>query len=188
MIIKKNNPVVEPSFDLKNRILRFIWSITYILLFLPSPRTFHRWRVFILRVFGAKIGRHCHINPNVNIWAPWNLQLGNYIGIGSGVKLYNMDKITIEDFCVISDGVYLCCGSHDYNSKNFQLFAKPIVIGKKTWICSEVFIHPGVTISEGSVVGARSVVTKNLDNEYTVYSGNPCRLIKKREKLDYFNL
>jgi putative colanic acid biosynthesis acetyltransferase WcaF len=82
----------------------------------------------------------------------------------------------------------LCCGSHDYNSKNFQLFAKPIVIRKKTWICSEVFIHPGVTISEGSVVGARSVVTKNLGNEYTVYSGNPCILIKKREKLDYFNL
>ena len=76
-----------------------------------------------------------------------------------------MDKIFVDDFCVISDGAYLCCGSHDYNSKNFQLFAKPITLKKKVWICSEVFILPGITINEGCVVGARSVVTKNLDNE-----------------------
>ena len=183
MIIKNNNPFIEPSFALKNRVLRFVWSIVYFLLFLPSPRPFHSWRIFLLKIFGAEIGKHCNIHRRVNIWAPWNLKLGNYIGIADDVKLYSMDKIFVDDFCVISDGAYLCCGSHDYNSKNFQLFAKPITLKKKVWICSEVFIHPGITINEGCIVGARSVVTKNLDNEYMVYTGNPCKPVKKRKIL-----
>ena len=183
MVIKNNDPYTEASFDFKNRFLRFLWNMVYIILFLPSPRSFHSWRVLLLRVFGAKIGKHCHIYPKVKIWAPWNIELGNYVGIADSVKLYSMDKIFIHDYSVISDGSYLCCGSHDYNSKNFQLITKPITIKKKTWICSEAFIHPGVTISEGCVVGARSVVTKNLDHEYKVYAGNPCKQIKDREIL-----
>ena len=81
MIIKNNNPFIEPSFDLKYRVLRFAWGMVYFLFFLPSPRPFHSWRIFLLKIFGAKIGKHCHIYPKVNIWAPWNLKLGNYIGI-----------------------------------------------------------------------------------------------------------
>jgi putative colanic acid biosynthesis acetyltransferase WcaF len=183
MVIKNNDPYTEASFDLKNRMLRFLWNAIYIIFFLPSPRSLHSWRVLLLRIFGAKIGKHCHIYPNVKIWAPWNIELGNYIGIADSVKLYSMDKIFINDYSVISDGSYLCCGSHDYNSKNFQLITKPITIKKKTWICSETFIHPGVTISEGCVIGARSVVTRNLDHEYKVYAGNPCKQVKNREIL-----
>tara|TARA_B110000503_G_scaffold96495_1_gene145088 strand:+ start:1383 stop:1934 length:552 start_codon:yes stop_codon:yes gene_type:complete len=183
MIIQNNNPFIEPSFNFKNRFLRFIWNIIYVLFFLFSPRTFHVWRVFLLKIFGAKIGKHCHIYPKVKIWAPWNLELGDYIGIADHVKLYSMDKIIIDDFCTISDGSYLCCGTHDYNSKNFQLITKPINIKKKTWVCSEVFIHPGITISEGCVIGARSVVNKNLDNKYMVCAGNPCKQIKDRKLL-----
>ena len=92
MIIKNNNPYIEPSFDLKNRVLRFVWRIVYFLFFLPSPRPFHNWRIFLLKIFGAKIGKHCHIYPKVNIWAPWNLKLGNYIGIADDVKLYSNDN------------------------------------------------------------------------------------------------
>ena len=135
---------------------------------------------FLLKLFGAKIGKNCSIHRKVKIWAPWNLKLGDHIGIADNVNLYNMDMISIDDYSTISDGAYLCCGSHDYNSKSFQLFAKPIIIKKDVWICAQVFIHPGIIISDGCVIGARSVVIKNLDEKNSVYSGNPCKFIKKR--------
>jgi len=182
MIIKNNNPRIEPSFSFKNRIYRFIWYIIQDTLFKFSPRTFYNYRNFILKIFGAQIGTNTHINRKVKIWAPNNLVIGNEVGIGDNVNLYSMDKIQIDDYTVISEGAFICTGSHDYNSYNFQLFTKPIRIETKTWICAEVFLHPGVIISEGVVVGARSVVTKNLDEAWSVYAGNPVLKIKSRIK------
>jgi len=183
LILKNNNPYKEASFSFGNRLLRSIWSLVYIILFRLSPRPFHPWRVFLLRVFGAKIGKNCHIYPGVQIWAPWNFVIGDYVGIADRVIIYSMDIITIGNYVTISDGAYLCCGAHDYNSKNFQLITKPITIKFKAWICSEVFIHPGVEISEGVVVGARSVVIKSLYPAWTVFSGNPCQKISKRKNM-----
>ncbi len=184
MIIQKNDPYREASFSLTNRLIRLLWNIVWGLLFRPSPRPFHLWRLLLLRIFGAKMGKGCHIYPGVKIWAPWNLVLGNFIGIADGVTLYSMDRITIGDYAVISQGSHLCCGSHDYNSTNFQLITKPISIGAYAWICAEVFIHPGCNIPRGAVIGARSVVSKSLDTEWSVYAGNPCKLINKRVRLD----
>lgn len=142
----------------------------------------HRWRVWLLSCFGAKIGRDCHVYPKVSVWAPWNLRLGDYVGIADGVSLYSVDCIEIGDYAVVSQGSHLCCGTHDYNSANFQLIAKPIVIGKQSWICAEVFIHPGVEVAEGAVVGARSVVNKSLLSPWVVYTGNPCRQVAERKR------
>lgn len=183
MIIQGNDPSCEPSFSLAHRVRRQVWNIMYTLFFRTSPRTFHSWRALLLRAFGATLGEGCHIYPQVKIWAPWNLHLGKRVGIADGVTLYSMDKIIIGDAVVISDGAYLCGGTHDYNSENFQLIIKPIVIGAYAWICAEVFIHPGVTIPVGAVVGSRSVVTKNLLTEWGVYTGNPCRQVNVRRRL-----
>ena len=189
MILKNNNPYKGASFSFKNRLLRLIWAIAYLFLFKLSPRPLHSWRAFLLRVFGAKIGKSCHIYPGVQIWAPWNLVIGNYVGIADKVILYSMDKINIGNFVTISDGAHLCCGTHDYNSKNFQLVSKPIIIKSRVWICSGAFIHPGIEIPEGAVVGARSVVTKSLFPGWTVFSGNPCKKISIRKKISgkFFN-
>ena len=113
-----------------------------------------------MTLFGARLGKDCHVYPGVRVWAPWNLRLGNHVGIADGVTLYSMDVITIGDHAVISQGAHLCCGTHQYESPNMQLTAKPITIGRRAWICAEVFIHPGVSVPEGAVVGARSVVTR----------------------------
>ena len=173
----------QSSFSLKNRLARLVWNIFYGLLFRLSPSPFHAWRIFMLRLFGAKIGRGCHVYPSVKIWAPWNLHFGNFVGIGNGVTLYNIDRIEIGDYAVISQGAHLCGGTHDYNSENFQLVAKPIVIGPRAWVCAEAFIHPGVVVPEGAVVGARSVVTKSFPVAWGVYSGNPCTQIAVRSPL-----
>jgi putative colanic acid biosynthesis acetyltransferase WcaF len=182
MILQENDPYRGPSFSLGNRLLRALWGIVYILLFRPSPRTLHFWRIMLLRLFGAKIGRGCHFYPNVKIWAPWNLKVGNHSGVGDGANLYCMDKIEIGDFVAISQGAVLCGGTHDYNSKNFQLVAKPINVGTYAWICAEAFLHPGVVIPEGAVVGARAVVTKSLKEGWAVYAGNPCKQVALRTK------
>ena len=180
MILQDNDPYTGPSFPLSNRILRMIWSVTYLLFFRLSPRPFHAWRAFLLTLFGAKLGQHVHIYPSVQIWAPWNLRVGNYVGIGNGAILYCMETITIGDYAVISQGAHLCCGTHNYNRKNFQLLVKPIIIESQTWICAEAFIHPGVVIPIGAVIGARAVVTKSLLTPWAVYAGNPCKQVGSR--------
>ncbi len=184
MILQDNDPYRGPSFSLANRLMRGLWGVVYLLLFRISPRPVHAWRVLLLRIFGAQIGRGCHIYPNVKVWAPWNLSLGNYVGVADGVTLYCMDKVSVGDFAVISQGAHLCGGTHDYNSENFQLIAKPIGIGAHAWICAEAFIHPGVVVPEGAVIGARAVVPKSLAMPWVVYAGNPCHQVATRKPIN----
>ena len=86
MIIQKNDPYTSPSFSFSNRARRQIWNYAWFLLFLPSPRPFHRWRAFLLKLFGAQLGNGVHVYPSAKIWAPWNLKLGDHVGIADGVK------------------------------------------------------------------------------------------------------
>jgi putative colanic acid biosynthesis acetyltransferase WcaF len=178
MIIQGNNPYTQPSFSLGNRVMRAVWGLVWLFFFRPSPRPFHAWRRLLLRMFGSKLGTHVNIYPNVKIWAPWLLTIGNKVGIANGVTLYNMAPIVIGDQCVVSQGAHLCGGSHDIDSANFQLIAKPIVLEKDVWICAEAFIGPGVKIAEGCVLGARAVVVKSIAEPWSVWAGNPA--VKKR--------
>lgn len=182
MIIQGNDSTASPSFSLGNRVSRQVWNWVWLLLFRPSPRPCHAWRAFLLRLFGARIGRHVHVYPAARIWAPWNLEIGSHVGVADGVTIYNMNSIKIGDYCVISQGAHLCGGSHDYNSANFQLVAAPIVLQPRVWICAEAFIAPGVTIAQGAVVGARSVVTRSLPQSWAVYAGMPAKKIGERTK------
>ncbi|MGK6351564.1 WcaF family extracellular polysaccharide biosynthesis acetyltransferase [Parapedobacter sp. DT-150] len=168
------------SFSLSNRIMRAVWGLVYLVLFRYSPRPFHGWRTLLLRLFGAKIGRGVHVYPRVKIWAPWNLEIGDESGVANGVNLYSQGKITIGKRAVLSQGAYICAGTHDYTKKGFPLVTKPIVIEDHAWIAAEAFIHPGVTIGEGSVVGARSVVTKDTP-PWMVCSGFPAKPLMPRE-------
>jgi len=185
MIIEGNDPTVEPSFTLRNRLTRQLWNWVWLFLFRPSPRPLHAWRAFLLRVFGASLGTDVHVYPAVKIWAPWNLDIGNNVGIADGVTLYNMSFLRIGDYAVISQGAHLCGGSHDYNSPNFQLIAEPITVEKHVWICAEAFISQGVTLPAGAVVAARSVVSKTLEHSWTVYAGVPAKPIGKRTKHEH---
>ena len=173
------NTHVGPSFSRSNRFARLLWGLVYLLLFRFSPIPFHEWRSFILRLFGAKIGKGVHVYPAVRIWAPWNLEIKDHAGIASGVNLYAQGKILIGRKTVISQGAHLCAGTHDYTREGFPLYTKPIVIGDEVWIAADVFVHPGISIGNGTVVGARSVVTRSLP-EWKVCSGHPCIPVKNR--------
>ncbi len=168
-----------PSFTLRNRIARVIWGITALLLFRYSPKPLHSWRSFLLRCFGAKVGNGVHVYPGVKIWAPWNLELDDECGIANGAILYSQGKITIGKRAVVSQGSHLCAGTHDYTLPGFPLITRPIFISDHAWVAAESFIHPGVTIGEGCVVGARSVVTKDMP-AWMVCAGHPCKPLKER--------
>ncbi len=172
-----------PSFSLQNRLARVLWSIVYTILFRYSLRPMHAWRSFILKLFGAKVEKGVHVYPAVKIWAPWNLHLKQECGIANGVTLYGQGYITIGKKTVISQGAHLVAGTHDYTKSGFPLITKPIIIGDDVWIATEAFIHPGITIGNGCVIGARSVVTKDMP-EWMVCAGHPCKPIKGR-KLDF---
>lgn len=169
-----------PSFSMANRIGRLAWGIVCPLLFRPSPRPLHAWRSFLLRRFGATIGKGVHVYPGVVIWAPWNLEIGDQAGVASGAILYSQDKITLGEKSVISQGAHLCAGTHDFTKAGFPLVTKPIFIGAHAWIAAEAFVHPGVTVGEGTVVGARSVVTKDLP-AWKVCAGFPAKVLKERQ-------
>jgi putative colanic acid biosynthesis acetyltransferase WcaF len=167
------------SFSLSNRLMRLVWGLVYVFLFRFSPRPCHAWRAFLLRLFGAKIGKGVHIYPAVQIWAPWNLEVGDETGVGNGAILYTQGKIILGKRVVISQGVHLCSGSHDYTKSGFPLFTKDIIVEDQAWVAAEAFVHCGVTIGEGAVIGARSVVSKNMP-AWMVCAGHPCKPIKER--------
>lgn len=177
-----NNEViyVGKNFSLKNRIGRVVWSIVAALLFRFSPKQLHSWRAFLLRCFGAKVGKGAIVYPGARIWAPWNLELAENSVVANGAILYTQGKISIGRKAVVSQGVHLCTGTHDYNQPEFPLITLPIYIGDHAWIAAEAFVHPGINIAEGCVIGARSVVTKDMP-AWMVCAGHPCKPIKERE-------
>ena len=181
-ILKNIDAHTQPCFSLANRIRRFLWNLAYVLLFRFSPRFLHSWRSYLLRIFGAKIGKGCHVYPKAKIWAPWNLEMGNYSCLADDVMCDSMDRVIISEKVVISQGTRLITGSHDYENPRFPLYAKPINIKSHVWVATEAFICQGVTIEEGAVIGARSVVTHDIP-AWTVCAGNPCKVIKQRERL-----
>ncbi|ANE49265.1 WcaF family extracellular polysaccharide biosynthesis acetyltransferase [Flavisolibacter tropicus] len=175
------NTYSGPSFSLKNRVKRVLWEFVALLFFRYSPKPLHIWRSFLLRCFDAKIGSNVHVYPKVKIWAPWNLELGDECGIANGVTLYSQGKIKIGKRTVISQGAHLCGGSHDYNQPGFPLITKPILIGDQVWVAAETFVHPGVIVGEGCVIGARSVVNTDMP-AWMICAGHPCKPIKERQR------
>jgi putative colanic acid biosynthesis acetyltransferase WcaF len=167
------------SFSLGNRIARAIWGMAWLLLARWTPRPLHSWRALVLTMFGARVGKNCHIYPGAVIWAPWNLEVGDETGVASGAILYNQAQIKLGKRVVISQGAHLCTGTHDYEKPGFPLIARPITVGDHAWVAAEAFVHPGITIGEGAVIGARSVVTKDVP-AWMVCAGHPCEPIKPR--------
>jgi putative colanic acid biosynthesis acetyltransferase WcaF len=168
------------SFSLKNKMARLVWNISCLILFRPfGSRLFKKWRVLILKCFGAKIDWSSHIYSSVKIWAPWNLEIGVNSSLGPQVDCYNQGKVSIGANTVISQKTYLCASTHDYTKRDFPLVLKPIQIGNGVWIAAGAFIGPQVKIGDYAVIAACAVVIKNVDAN-TIVGGNPAKFIKTR--------
>jgi putative colanic acid biosynthesis acetyltransferase WcaF len=176
-----SDPFLRPSFPLAHRVRRQLWNIVALLLFRPSPRPAHAWRAFLLGLFGARLGKDCHIYPSVEIWAPWNLRCGEVVAIADGAVIYNPQLVSIGSHAIISQQAYLCGASHDYTDPAFPLVSAPIQIGARAWICARAAVQMNVRVGEGAVLGLASVATRDLE-PWTVYAGIPARPIKSRSQ------
>jgi putative colanic acid biosynthesis acetyltransferase WcaF len=136
-------------------------------------------RRWLLRLFGARIGRGVVIKPGVRVKFPWRLSIGNDTWIGEDVWIDNLAEVTIGSDACISQGSYLCTGSHDWTSSNFGLIVKPVSVGDGAWIAARSVIGPGVTVGECAVLSLGSTATKDL-HAWSIYSGNPAQFRKRR--------
>lgn len=169
----------KDNISFNDKIKRRIWSLISIFLFRPFSLPFlNFWRIFILKTFGAKIAKGSVVYASAKIPSPWNLEMNSFSVLGPRVELH-IDKTILGKKVTISQGTYLCSGSHDISSINKPFISAPIIIKDFVWIAAEAFIGPGVEIGEGAIVGARSVVTKDVA-AWTVVAGNPAKFIKKR--------
>ncbi len=160
---------------------RIGWALVQSTLFRWSPRPWHGFRARLLKLFGARIpepGRVV-VFPTASILFPPKLSLEPRSMVGPHVTLYNPAPITLRRGANVSQNGHLCAGTHDYKRWAMPLVARPIVIGENAWLGADVFVGPGVEIGELCVVGARSVVVKDLPAG-TVCAGNPCRVLKAR--------
>ena len=167
--------------SLEIKIKRAIWNVVATILFRPFiTGAFRLWRIALLKMFGAKVAWDANVYASVKIWAPWKLKMGHRACLGPNVICYNQDWIILEDDAVVSQYSYLCTASHDITNKENPLKTAPIMIHSFAWVAADAFVGMGVTIGEGSVVGARAAVFKDVE-PWTVVGGNPARFIKRRE-------
>lgn len=161
-----------PSFSLRNRLLRVVWGLAWLILCRFTPPPLHAWRRLVLRAFGAKVARGARVHGSVIVWLPANLELGANCLIGPRVRLYNQGRIAIGARAVVSQGAHLCASSHDVRDPHFQLVLRPIRIGFGCWVAAEAFVGPGVTMHDRAVLAARGALFSDAEAD-TIYRGNP---------------
>jgi len=170
---------VRSTLSWRNQLARALWNFACALLFRPSPRLFHGWRRFLLRRFGARVGRGVRVYPSAKIWAPWLLELGDFSCLGPEVDCYCVAPIRIGPHAVVSQYSYLCAAGHDIERADLPLIVAPIVVEEGAWVAADAFVGMGVTVGAGAVVGARASVFKDVA-PWTVVGGNPARVLKER--------
>lgn len=164
----------------KTEVLRrWLWLFVQTTLFRWSPRPLHGFRAWLLRCFGTGIEGPVVIFPTVRIMFPWKLSLAPHSMVGPHVNLYNLAPIRLEYGANVSQHSHLCAGTHDFTQWSMPLVTKPIVIGRNAWLGADVFVGPGVTVGELCVVGARSVVVRDLPARQ-ICLGSPCRPVRER--------
>ncbi len=173
---KYNNDWYNPGCGSLKRLL---WYITNVIFFINPLTPCSKFKVFLLRFFGAKIGKGVVIKPSVNIKYPWNLEIGDYSWIGECVWIDNLDKVKIGSNVCISQGAMLLCGNHDYKKSTFDLIVKPITLEDGTWVGAKAIVCPGVTMRSHSILSVGSIATRDLDC-YAIYKGNPLKNIRDR--------
>lgn len=161
--------------------MQLLWFFVGDFLVRSQLIAFSDFKVWILRLFGAEIGKFVRMKPGVKVKFPWRLKVGDYSWIGEDVWIDNLASVEIGAHCCISQGAYFCTGNHNWVSEGFDLITQAITISDHAWIAAKSVVGPGVKIGEGSVLSLGSVTTSNLD-AWFVYQGNPAQKIGPRPR------
>lgn len=161
-----------------SRLRLMFWYLTSMLIFKSGIMPFSNVLVFLLRLFGAKIGNDVRIKPGIYVRYPWKLTIGDHSWLAD-CYIDNLDQVTIGKNVCISQQAMLLTGNHNYNLVEFDLFTKPIDLADGVWIGAKTLVLPGVTALSHSVLTAGSTAAKTL-NAYGIYRGNPAVEIRLR--------
>lgn len=171
------------GFRGRSAVVVQLWWLVQATVFHWSPQFAYGFRRWLLRCFGATVGRGVVVRPSVTITYPWKVSIGDHAWIGDDVVLYSLGEIEVGAHAVVSQGSYLCAADHDYTQPDFPIRSRRITIGAEAWVAADVFVAPGVTIGAGSVIGARSSVFKDMPPGMVCF-GYPCVAVKKRAAAD----
>jgi putative colanic acid biosynthesis acetyltransferase WcaF len=160
-------------------IKRLLWHYVNGFFFKSGLFPVYGLKLFLLRSFGAKVGKGITIKPYVNIKYPWNLTIGDNAWIGENVWLDSLVMITIGPNACLSQGAMLLTGSHNYKKNTFDLIVGPVTLEEGVWIGAGAIVNQGITASSHAMLTSGSVATKNME-AYSIYQGNPAIKIRDR--------
>lgn len=177
------NTVNHPGYvPVSVKVKRALWNMCSVFLFRPFVTGgFRKWRIFVLRMFGAHLDWDVNVYSSVKIWAPWNLEMHHGSCLGPEVICYNQAKVILKDNVTVSQYAYLCTAGHEtagVNTASDGLITADITLERDSWVGTKAFIGMGVVVGEHSVVGATASVYKDVEPR-TVVGGNPAKLIKR---------
>lgn len=135
--------------------------------------------VWLLRVFGARIGHGVVLKPYLRVKFPWRLSIGDHSWIGESVWIDNLAPVRIGKHVCISQAAYLCTGSHDWSAPNFDLKVSPIQVDARAWVCARATLAPGSQVGEGTVVALAALASGTLE-PWQIYHGAPAVAVKQR--------
>ena len=159
--------------------LLVIWRFTWLTMCSWTPKFFNPWRLLVMQIFGAKIEGLPFVHSSVKVEIPWHISLKHRACLGENVRAYSLGLIEIKEGATVAQESYLCTGTHDFNDPSLQLITKPITIGKNAFIGARAMILPGVCIGDRVIVGAMSVVPKDVP-DHQIVVGNPAKKIGER--------
>ena len=141
----------------------------------------------LLKEMFAEIGENCYIEPPLHAnWAGKNVHFGNNVYANFNLTLIDDTFIYVGDNTMMAPNVILATATHPVlpllREQTYQ-YNLPIRIGKNCWLGAGVIVLPGVTIGDNSVIGAGSVVTKDIPAN-VVAIGTPCRVLRPIDERD----
>ena len=169
----------DSPWTLRHRIAMLLWECCWAVFCRWTPKPFNRWRLLWLRLFGAELHGLPFVHQRARIQIPWNLTMHDRASLGDRTNVYSLGEIEIGARANIAQEAYLCSGTHDLSDPNLPLQVAKITVGEDAFVASRAFIMPGIAIGARAVVGACSVVTKDVPAS-AVVAGNPAVQIKTR--------
>lgn len=145
----------------------------------PKIRNEKELREILERILLTEVDETTMINPPFRCDIGFNITLGKGVMINCNCFFLDSNRITVGDHVMIGPNVVVVTPNHSRNPDDRRRFgtkSEPVVIEDDVWIGAGAIILPGVTVGEGSVVGAGSVVTKDVPPGVTV-AGNPAKII-----------
>ncbi len=178
--VKPEQELYGSPWSTQQRVMRVLWDVCWALFCVWTPKPANAWRLFWLRAFGARIYGDPFVHQRARIEIPWNLILHDRSCLGDRTNAYTLGEIEVGARATVAQEVYLSTGSHDFTTTRIPLVTGKITIGEDVFIGARAFVMPGITIGARSVIGACSVVTKDVPAD-SIAAGNPCRVVGERE-------